>query len=73
MRTTFFLCCVFLAIHTGCDNQVKQDPDEVSGELQHSIKVKLESIALEFLKCWEPPFDPETATALLPREKISIW
>ena len=64
MRTTFFLYLAFFTILSGCDNQVKQDLAEVSVEFQNSIRVKLESIALEFLKSWEPPFDPEAAIGL---------
>ena len=48
----------------GCDNQIKRDLAEDPVELQDSIKSKLESIPLEFLKTWEPPFDPETAISL---------
>ena len=69
MKTTFFFCLCLTVILSGCDSQVKQDPADVPVELQESITSKLEGIALEFLKSWEPPYDPDAALTLFTQKE----
>ena len=64
MKSTFLCCfCISIAL-IGCNSHVKHEAAEVPIELQESITSKLESIALTFLKSWEPPYDPDAALAL---------
>jgi hypothetical protein len=64
MKLTLFFCLCISAVLIGCDRQAEQNVDEVPVVLQESIKSKLESIALTFLRSWEPPYDPDAALAL---------
>ena len=64
MKPVLFFCLYIFVVLTGCHTRVKQDVAEVTVELQESIKSKLEGIALDFLKSWEPPYDPDAALAL---------
>ena len=64
MKPTLFLCLSISVVLIGCDSQAEQDIAEVPVALQESIKSKLEGIALDFLKSWEPPYDPDAALAL---------
>ena len=64
MRLKLSICFCTYIILFGCDIQVKQDLTEVPVAIQESITIKLTDIALEFLKSWEPPFDPDAAIAL---------
>jgi len=64
MKPKFLFCFCISIVLIGCDSHVKQEVDEVPIELQESITSKLESIALGFLKSWEPPYDPDAALAL---------
>ena len=64
MKSTFLCCfCISIAL-IGCESHVKQEVAEVPMELQESITSKLERIALDFIKSWEPPYDPDAALAL---------
>jgi len=64
MKANFFLCFFIPLVLIGCDSPVKQDIAELPVALQDSITIKLESIALNFLKSWEPPYDPDAALSL---------
>ena len=64
MKQTFIFCLCISFVLIGCDDQAEQDTAEVPIELQESIKAKLEGIALDFLKSWEPPYDPDVALTL---------
>jgi hypothetical protein len=63
--------CILLACLTliGCNNQLRQEAPEVPTELQELIKSKLEGIALDFLKSWEPPYDPDAALELFTQKE----
>ena len=69
MKANFFLCFFIPLVLVGCDSQVKQDIAELPVALQDSITIKLESIALNFLKSWEPPYDPDAALALFTQKE----
>jgi hypothetical protein len=69
MKPSFFVCLCFYAVLSGCENQAKHDFTEVPVALQESITMKLESIAQEFLKSWEPPYDPDAALALFTQKE----
>jgi hypothetical protein len=69
MKPKFLFSFCISIILIGCDSHVKQDADEIPIELQESITFKLESIALEFLKSWEPPYDPDAALALFTQKE----
>ena len=64
MKPTLLFCLCISVVLIGCDSQVKQEVAEVPVELQESITSILERIALDFLKSWEPPYDPDAALAL---------
>jgi len=64
MKTRLFLSfCLFILL-SGCKQPGSVDQTEVSIEVKEAITKKLEGIAMEFLKSWEPPFDPDGALAL---------
>ena len=64
MKPKFLFCLCISVVLTGCDIQVKRNTGKVPVALQESITSKLERIALDFLKSWEPPYDPDAALAL---------
>ena len=65
-----YLCCFCISIALiGCDRHLKHEASEVPVELRESITSKLESIALDFLKSWEPPYDPDAALALFTQKE----
>ena len=64
MKSLINCCVCFLVVFQACDIQVKRESTEVPPDLQESISVKLENMALEFLRSWEPPYDPDAALAL---------
>ncbi len=64
MTPKFLFCLCISVVLTGCDSQVKRDTGKVPVVLQESITSKLERIALDFLKSWEPPYDPDAALAV---------
>lgn len=69
MKITFvFYVCISLIL-TGCNSQAKQDSAEVPVALQDSISSILEGIALDFLKSWEPPYDPDAALTLFTQKE----
>ena len=69
MKATILFCLCISLFLVSCDSQVKQEIDEVPVALQESITIKLESIALEFLKSWEPPYNPDAALALFTQQE----
>jgi hypothetical protein len=69
MNPIFISCfCISIAL-IGCNSHVRHEVAEVPIELQESITSKLESVALDFLKSWEPPYDPEAALALFTQKE----
>ena len=64
MKPTLFFCLCISLILIGCESQAEQEVAEVPVALQESITAKLEGIALDFLRSWEPPYDPDAALAL---------
>jgi hypothetical protein len=69
MKSLIFTSVCFLVILLACDIQIKQESTEVPPELQESISLKLERIAQDFLKSWEPPYDPDAALALFTQKE----
>jgi hypothetical protein len=69
MKPTFVIYfCISLAL-ISCDSRINQETAEVPIELQESITSILEGIALDFLRSWEPPYDPEAALELFTQEE----
>jgi hypothetical protein len=69
MKPALLFCLCISVILIGCDSQAEQEPEEVPVELRESISSKLESIALDFLRSWEPPYDPDAALALFTQKE----
>jgi hypothetical protein len=69
MKPTFFFCLFISAALIGCGTQDGQDGTEAQVALQDSISAELESIAIDFLRSWEPPYDPEAALALFTQKE----
>lgn len=69
MKATFFICLSIAVTLLGCNSQSDQNNSEISVSLQDSISSKLEGIALDFLKSWEPPYDPDAALALFTQKE----
>ena len=69
MKSTFLYCVCLSIVLSGCDTHMNQEAAEVSVELQESITSKLERLALDFLRSWEPPYDPDAALALFTQKE----
>ncbi|MCF8369611.1 MAG: nuclear transport factor 2 family protein [Bacteroidales bacterium] len=62
MRTKLIYSLFTLILLCSCNHLIPKDSPEV---LEHdAIKKNLETIATEFLRSWEPPFNPEKALSL---------
>ncbi len=64
MKTIISLSFSILILLCSCNQASHNEKAEVSIEQEEAIKNKLETIAKDFLKSWEPPFNPEGAVAL---------
>ena len=52
----------------GCKQQFPNEKVKNVNE-QESIKMTLENMAMDFLKSWEPPYDPDSALALFTQKE----
>jgi len=68
MKTRMILSYFIFLMLGGCNQSVLKDQTKVSGE-QEAIKKILETIATDFLKSWEPPFNPEGAISLFTKSE----
>ncbi|MCF8235585.1 MAG: hypothetical protein K9H13_12930 [Bacteroidales bacterium] len=64
MKTIISLSFSILILLCSCNQPGPDEKAEFSIDQQEAIKNKLETIAKDFLKSWEPPFNPEAAVAL---------
>lgn len=69
MKNTVYFCLFISIVLAGCHNTTRQELAEVPLALQDSISSKLENIALDFLRSWEPPYDPDAALALFTQKE----
>ena len=60
MKTKLFFFLSVLILLSGCNQRFPNDKVEDSNE-KEAIKKTLETMAMDFLKSWEPPFNPEGA------------
>lgn len=64
MKTIISLSFSILILLCSCNQPGHNEKAEVSIDQQEAIKNKLETLATDFLKSWEPPFNPEGAVTL---------
>lgn len=68
MKTIVLVSFLAFTLFSGCKQANTLEQLEGSAELA-AIHTSLENIALDFLRSWEPPYDPDAALALFTQAK----
>lgn len=63
MKAKLYILLIAIILFSGCNQPIPNEKNEGAYE-QAAIKLTLENIAMDFLRSWEPPYDPDAALAL---------